>query len=183
MSDFFGKLKSGAGKVAFEADKMTRLNRAKGDQEKLKNQIQVQYSKLGELYYQQHATIGVTGQAYDDICQAIVDLEQQVERKGEDIQRISADVYAQPGTQPVPQPMNAPQYNPPPVQPQFTPTPPPAPFTPPAGQVQFTPPPDQGQFMPPLPPVQAAAATKFCSNCGKEMPSAAKFCPDCGQKM
>jgi hypothetical protein len=49
MSDFFGKLKSGAGKVAFEADKMNRLNRAKGDLEKSKNQIQAQYMKLGEM--------------------------------------------------------------------------------------------------------------------------------------
>jgi hypothetical protein len=37
MSDFFGKLKSGAGKVAFEAEKMNRLNRAKGELEKIKS--------------------------------------------------------------------------------------------------------------------------------------------------
>jgi hypothetical protein len=51
MSDFFGKLKSGAEKVAFEAEKMNRLNRAKGELEKIKNQIQAQYAKLGEMYY------------------------------------------------------------------------------------------------------------------------------------
>ena len=93
MSDFFGKIKSGAGKVAFEAEKMNRLNRAKGDLEKIKNQIQAQYLKLGEMYYNQRLTASVTGPAYDEICQAIVNLEHQVESKNEDIQRINAEIY------------------------------------------------------------------------------------------
>jgi hypothetical protein len=153
MSDFFGKLKSGAGKVAFEAEKMNRLNHAKSDLDKVKNQIQAQYTKLGEMYYTQHATMGVTGPAYDEICQAIVDLEQQAEAKNEDIQHINAENYTPPGAQPVSAPA---QYS-------STPT-----------STQVTPPPT---------PVQNAAATKFCPNCGKEMPIAAKFCPDCGTKM
>ena len=36
MPDLFGKLKSGANKVAFEADKLARVNRAQGESEKLK---------------------------------------------------------------------------------------------------------------------------------------------------
>ncbi len=78
MSDFFGRLKSGAGKVAFEAEKMARLNKAKGELERIKNQIHAEYAKLGELYYQQHLTSGVTGVAFDEICQAIASLEQHV---------------------------------------------------------------------------------------------------------
>lgn len=164
MSDFFGRIKSGAGKVAFEADKMNRLNRAKGDLEKIKNQIQAQYTKLGELYYTQRAALGVSGPAYDEICQAVVHLEHQVAAKGEDIQRINAENYVQPGAQPTPQPTY-----PPPVQ---------------AAPTQYTPPPVPTQFTPPpAAPVQDAAATKVCPNCGKEMPLAAKFCPDCGTKM
>jgi hypothetical protein len=167
MSDFFGKLKSGAGKVAFEADKMNRLNRTKGELEKIKNQIQAQYLKLGEMYYNQRATMGLTGPAYDEICQAIVDLEHQVESKNEDIQRISAETYAPQGAQHTPQPVY-------PGPAQYTSTPVPT---------QFPPPPDPTQFTPPPAPVQNAATTKFCPNCGKEMPVAAKFCPDCGTKM
>jgi hypothetical protein len=152
MSDFFGKLKSGAGKVAFEADKMNRLNHAKGDLEKIKSQIQAQYSKLGEMYYTQRTTMGVTGPAYDEICQAVADLEHQAAAKNDDIQRISAEVYAQPGAQPAAAPVQ-------------TAVPAPAPYTPPPA------------------PVAPAATSKFCPNCGKEMPLAAKFCPDCGTKM
>jgi hypothetical protein len=166
MSDFFGKLKSGAGKVAFEADKMTRLNRAKGDLEKVKSQIQAQYLKLGEMYYHQRASVGVSGPAYDEICQAIVDLDHQTDSKNEDIQRINAETYAPQGAQPAPQPVSAP------VQYPSTPAP-----------TQFTPPPAPTQYTPPPAPAQAAAATKFCPNCGKEMAVAVKFCPDCGTKV
>lgn len=157
MSDFFGKLKSGAEKVAFEAEKMNRLNRAKGELEKLKSQVQVQYTKLGETYYSQRETVGVTGPAYDEICQEIMSLVSQIESKNNDIQRIDAEVYAPHVAQPAAQPVSAA------VQPQ------PAPTT--------------TQSTSPSAAAPAAARTKFCPNCGKEMPVETKFCPDCGTKM
>jgi hypothetical protein len=140
MSDFFGKLKSGAGKVAFEAEKMNRLNHAKGDLEKIKGLIQAQYNKLGEMYYTQRSTVGVSGPAYDEICQAIVDLEHQVECKNDDIQRINAENYLQPGTQPPAQPVA------PPVQYASAP----------AATAKFCP--NCGKEIP--------AAVKFCPDCG-----------------
>ncbi len=157
MSDFFGKLKSGAGKLAFEAEKMNRLSQAKSDLEKGKIQVQAQYAKLGELYYTQRGNSGVTGPAFDEICQAIMDLDQQVELKNEEVQRINAEIYSPQMSQPTPQTASAP------VQSVSTPSP--------------------VQSASPSAPVAAAAATKFCPNCGKEMPVQAKFCPDCGNKM
>ena len=157
MSDFFGKLKSGAGKVAFEAEKMNRLNRAKGDLEKIKSQVQVQYAKLGEMYFHQRGTVGVTGSAYDEICQEIMNLESQVETKNNDIQRINAEVYTPQGTQPAVQPTS--------------------------GLVQSPSTSVPTQSTPPPAPAPAAATTKFCPNCGKEMPLETKFCPDCGTKV
>jgi hypothetical protein len=157
MSDFFGKLKSGAGKVAFEAEKMNRLNRAKGDLEKVKNQIQAQYMKLGEMYYTQRGTTGVTGSVFDELCQAIMNLEHQVESKNEDIQRISAEIYSPQVAQPTAQPVSGP------------------------AQSQPTPAPTQTTTA--SAPAPAAATTKFCPNCGREMPVETKFCPDCGTKV
>ncbi len=157
MSDFFGKLKSGAGKVAFEADKMSRVSRANGEMEKIKSLIQAQYNKLGQLYYTQRGTVGVTGSAYDEICQEIENLEHQVESKSEEIQRINADVYTPQGTQTTAQPAAVPVQTP--TAPISTPS------TSPSGSVA------------------AAATTKFCPNCGTEMPVATKFCPNCGTKV
>jgi hypothetical protein len=157
MSDFFGKLKTGADKMAFEADKMSRLSRAKSDLEKIKMLVQTQYSKLGELYYNQRGTAGVTGPAFDEICQAIMDLDQQIESKNAEIQRISVEIYSPHVTQPTPQPVSGP------VESVSTSNP-----------IQST------TSSTPMP---AVATTKFCPNCGKEMPVATKFCPDCGTKM
>jgi hypothetical protein len=157
MSDFFGKLKSGAEKVAFEAEKMNRLNRAKGDLEKLKNQIQAQFTKLGEMYYNQRENTGVTGPAYDDICQSIADLDKQVDAKNEDIQRIGAEVFTPQGTQPQPQPAPSPQS----TTAELSPT----------------------ETTPASPPTSPVAAAKFCPNCGTEIPPETKFCPECGTKI
>lgn len=153
MSDFFGKLKSGAGKVAFEADKLARLNKAKGDLERVKDQIRAQYAKLGEMYYTQRSTTGVTGPAYDEICQVIVDLEEQVKSKSEEVQRINAEAYTPQGGQATAQPVSGQ-----------------APVTPPAVQ-------------PPVTPEAAPATAKFCPNCGKEVQAGVKFCPDCGANL
>ena len=159
MSDFFGKLKSGAEKVAFEAEKMNRLNHAKGELEKLKSQIQAQYSKLGEMYFTQHETTGVTGPVYDEICQAIQDLQVQVESKNADIQRINAEVYSPQGAQPAPQPA---------TQPVAAPT-----------QAATS----EMQAPPTAAPSPSAATTKFCTNCGSQIPAETKFCPNCGTKV
>lgn len=160
MSDFFGKLKSGAGKVAFEADKLNRLNRAKAELDQLKKQIDGKYLKLGDLYYHQRAAMNLTGPAFDEICQAIVDLEQKVAFKNDDIQKINAEAYVVPGQ-------------------------PAAPVAPAAasGPVQFVPPSEPAPVQPVAAPVQEAPATKFCTNCGREMATTVKFCPDCGTKM
>lgn len=157
MSDFFGKLKSGAGKVAFEAEKMNRLNRAKGELEKIKGQIQAQFAKLGQMYYTQRETSGVTGPGFDEICLAVKDLEQQVVSKNDEIQRINADVYAPQGAQPAAQPVPSPT----------TGAPVPAP----------------SQAMSPAAAAPAAVTSKFCPNCGTQIPPDTKFCPNCGTKV
>jgi hypothetical protein len=162
MSDFFGKLKSGAGKVAFEADKMGRLNKAQGELGQIKRQIEAHYNKLGELYYHQFVSQEGETPAFAEICAQIADLERQIGVKNEDIQRITAEVYNAPGTvAAAPQP----------------PAPIPAAPVPPAA---VSPAPG---FFEAAPEVAAPPQTKFCTNCGKEMAAAVKFCPDCGNKM
>jgi uncharacterized protein YjbJ (UPF0337 family) len=159
MSDFFGKIKSGAGKVAFEAEKMNRLNHAKGELEKIKSQIQAQYSKLGEMYFTQRETMGVTGPAYDEICQAIKDLQLQVESKNADIQRINTEVYTPQGAATSPQPTTQPVSSPT----QAAPTP--------------------MQSAPTTASTPSVVAAKFCMNCGTQIPADTKFCPNCGTKV
>ena len=96
MSDFFGKLKSGAGKVAFEAEKMAKTNKAQGELGQLKRQIEAQYLKLGDLYYHHFINQAADVPDFGEICQQISGLEQQVGLKTEELQRISAETYGTP---------------------------------------------------------------------------------------
>jgi membrane protease subunit (stomatin/prohibitin family) len=177
MSDFFGKLKSGAGKVAFEAEKMNRLNRARGELEKIKSQVQAQFMKLGELYYNQRGTVGVTGTAYDEICQEIMSLESQSETKNNDIQRINAEVYSPQVTPPAGQAIQGS------AQSQSIPTPTQSTAQPATVPPMSAPASTSTQPAPSAVPAPAAAMRKFCPNCGKELSMETKFCPDCGAKV
>ena len=157
MPDFFGKLKSGAEKVAFEADKMARLNHAQGEVGKVKRQIEAQYMKMGQLVYQQHVNQGAEDPEVNEICQSINELEKEMAEKQAVVQRIDAETYSEQGE------------------------PKPAPAAPPVS------PEPMADAVPPAPSVDAvstpAPETKFCTNCGKEMPIMTKFCPECGQRM
>lgn len=161
MSDFFGKLKSGAGKVAFDADKMARVNRAKGEVSKLKGQIDALLLKLGEVTYNQFTNPGAAAPDITELCQNITDLNHQMAAKNEEVQRINAETYAPAGAQ-APAAVQA------------------APAPAPAASVQ---PPAPAAAAPVEPAPATAAQTKFCPNCGKEMAVTVKFCPDCGNKM
>jgi len=93
MSDFFGKIKSGAGKVAFEAERANHLNKAKAELEHLKQQVEELYTKLGQIYYNQHRTLGVTGPAFDQVCMDIDELEKQITNQNAEIEQIANEVY------------------------------------------------------------------------------------------
>lgn len=160
MSDFFGKLKSGAGKVAFEADKMARLNKAQNEQGATKRKIEEQYHKLGELYYQGYTSQQLDNPEFASICGLIADLQAQVTAKDEEVQRIHAETYSPPGAAPAPSPLA-------PIEP-IAAAAAPAPLPVPA---------------PAEAPAPEAPQKRFCTNCGKEVPAGVKFCPDCGTKM
>ena len=184
MADFFGKLKSGAGKVAFDADKAVRVNRVQGEKGQLKKQIEALFMKLGEMTYQRFVKQEPESPAFAEMCQNIAELERQVKAKDEEIQKINAEVFA-------PQAAPAPAAPAPAAQAPAQPAPAPvsaAPVAPPTPMAS-TPAPDMPAVVPPVPMPEAAAApatqpqTKFCPNCGKEMALTVKFCPDCGTKM
>jgi uncharacterized coiled-coil protein SlyX len=153
MPDLFGKLKGGAEKVAFEADKMARLNRARGEVDQVKRQIESLYTKLGEMYYQQFAHPAAEGPAYDEVCQNIAELEGKLSEKQAEVQHINAESYGTQAAQPA------------------------APA--PEAAVEAAAPAAAAGAAPP----EAVPQTRFCPNCGQELTSAVKFCTNCGAKL
>ena len=207
MADFFGRIKSGAGKAAFEVEKMGRVNKAQWELNGIRSEIDSLKMRLGDIVYQQFINPVDPAPAFEGLCQQIQQMEMQAAAKADEIQRINADVYIDKTAAPV-QPA-APYGQPPqqgyyapgqpqapytPVQPQGYAPVPPAPYAPVQTGAPFGPGPVSGetpvQGMPPMPeqaPVtpapEAAPVAKFCTNCGKPVPAGMKFCPECGNKM
>jgi zinc-ribbon domain len=132
---------------------MACLNRARGEVDQVKRQIEALYTKLGEMYYQQYAHPSAESLAYDESCQNIAGLEDKLNEKQAEVQRISADSYAPQGGQPAaPAPVDAAEVS-----------------APVAAASAVAP--------------EAAPQARFCPNCGQELTAAVKFCANCGAKL
>lgn len=96
MSDIFGRLKSGAGKVAKEADKAAHVKRIEFDIGGLKKQIEGLYTKLGELTYKSIASKEPQSSEVTDICAKINNLKEQISLKEDEIKKIQSDAEKPP---------------------------------------------------------------------------------------
>ncbi|MCX6649258.1 MAG: zinc ribbon domain-containing protein [Candidatus Bathyarchaeota archaeon] len=158
MSGFFDKVKSGAGKVAFEADKVGDVKKAQFDIMNLKKQIEGSYTKLGEMSYRRYVATGQEAPEFAEVCQAIVQVEQKIAAKEEEIKQINARVYQS-------------------ATPQQTYSAPPTTYAPPPS---YSAPQQQYNAPPPPPPQQGG---KFCPSCGTPVNDTTKFCSNCGAKV
>jgi len=96
MDDFLGKLKSGADKLAFEAEKLGKQAEAKADVESLRFSLQSKYAELGKQYYSQRNSGGVADSAVEALCKEIAEMEAKVEARNEELKAISNEAYAEP---------------------------------------------------------------------------------------
>ncbi len=100
MSDIFGKLKTGAGKVAHEADKTAHIKRIEMQIGSTNKQIEDQYQKLGEIIYDAR----VKGEPEDpevaNIQTKITDLKQLIAAKEQEIKDIKEDKVVTPTAAP-----------------------------------------------------------------------------------
>lgn len=154
MSDFLGKIKSGAGRVAFEADKLVDVKRIEIEIGNLKRQKEALHTKLGEMTYRSYINKEPESREVAEVCQSISKLEQQIGEKEEEIKRINAGTFSSKGG----------------------PSPTPVPST---TITQVEPPPVASQTTSATPSRQI----NYCTNCGKEVAVTNKFCPYCGTKM
>jgi len=91
MSDIFGKLKTGAGKVAHEADKAAHVKRIEFDIGQLKKQIESHYQRLGELTYRSKVNNEIESPEVVNIGAKITDLMKQISQKEDEIKKINEE--------------------------------------------------------------------------------------------
>jgi len=92
MSNIFGKLKSGAGKVAQEAKEAAQVKKIELDIGGLKKQIETQYHQLGEMTYQSSINNTPLNPESANIIAKVTNLFEQIRLKEEEIKKISAEI-------------------------------------------------------------------------------------------
>ncbi|MCJ7632176.1 zinc ribbon domain-containing protein [Candidatus Bathyarchaeota archaeon] len=91
MSDILGKLKSGAEKVAEKIDETVDVQRIQMQIHSLKNQIEEQYQKLGQMTYDSNLKNESTNPEAAGIIAKITELKQQIVANEEEIKNRKED--------------------------------------------------------------------------------------------
>jgi hypothetical protein len=89
MSDILGRIKTGAGKVAKEADRVTHVKRIELDISSIKKQIENHYQKLGEIAYKSSVNKEPENPEATEIIAKINELNEQIKVKEEEIKKIN----------------------------------------------------------------------------------------------
>ncbi|MDQ1280168.1 MAG: zinc ribbon 2 protein [Thermoproteota archaeon] len=91
MSDIFGKIKSGAGKIAREADNAIDSKRIEMQIGSIKNQIDDLYRKLGQLTYDSSVKKELENPEVAGVIAKVTELKQLIASKEEEIKNIKED--------------------------------------------------------------------------------------------
>jgi ribosomal protein S27AE len=98
MDDFLGKLKSGANKVAFEAEKLGKQADIKSQMESIRITLQANMPNWASNITNQRTAGAAVDPGVDELCKAIADLEAKLAAKNAELQGITGQVY-QPDTE------------------------------------------------------------------------------------
>lgn len=193
MSSILDQIRSGAGKAAFEAEKLRKVTAIRSEIRSLKNDVEEALLRAGQVAFQLHQSNAVTQPQLQEACARVDALQAQIAAREREIERVQSETYQEPKA--------GPQYG------HLCPNghgelPAGARFCPECGAegIYVSPPvgtscsecgaaiPPEAQFCPscgtPVPgpatdsPVSPAGTT--CPTCGTPLVSGARFCPECG---
>jgi RNA polymerase subunit RPABC4/transcription elongation factor Spt4 len=161
MPGFFDKIKSGADKAAFEADRLRRVTQAQSALNKLKGELTTHTTAIGTRAVELYDSGALAVPELQELCQQMDGLRQQIADQQGEIERIRQEKAPEaPGAAPAP--TAAPAGRPCPNCNAEVP----------AG-VKFCP--NCGSK------VDVAPAQIACPNCGATVPAGSRFCPECGK--
>jgi hypothetical protein len=160
MPGFFDKLKSGADKAAFEADRLLRLNQAQSAVRTAQRELEAEILELGKQALALYDAGTLTQAELLAICPKIDAKRQDVSAKEAEVERIRQDKPPEAGAP-------AAGLAEEPSEPLQTAPP------------QAVPEPEQ---VPPQ-PAMPVAGERTCPNCGAALPDDVRFCPECGTRV
>jgi hypothetical protein len=160
MPGFFDKLKSGADKAAFEADRLLRVNQAQSALKALQRELETEVAELGQQAVALYENGTLTQPELLALCPKIDAKRQAIAAQEAEVERIRQEKPPEAGAPTPEQPPEA------------------------AAPAQKGP----SQVVPTAPeqPPQAAGPTpqgRTCPNCGTSLPDDVRFCPECGTRV
>lgn len=96
MSELFDRFRSTAGKAAFEAEKLRRVNAMQSEIRPLKSEIDRAYYELGQLAYALYGRGEINQSGLQTACNRLQALHQEIEAKEQMIDQIREEVYVDP---------------------------------------------------------------------------------------
>ena len=162
MDNFLGRIRSGAGKAAFEADKMRRVNAVQSKIKSLHKESEKAYCQIGRVAYGLYGDGRITQPELKNVCDQMAGLQAQIATHEQEIAAIRTEEFVGP------QAAVSPQYG------RICPN----------GHGVISPQDNFCQtcgakaiFVPPPAPANASV----CPNCSAPLAADARFCASCGQ--
>jgi len=96
MSSVFSRIRSGASKAAFEADKLRRIASVQSVIKSLKEEITQAFSRAGYVASDLHRTGRITQPELREACERIASLQAQIAAREREIETIRSQAYVEP---------------------------------------------------------------------------------------
>ena len=93
LSSFFGKLRSGASRTAYEANKIARVKKVEGEIAQIRKQIDQFQERLGEVTYLEYIHKEPQGQDAIDYIEQITILEEKLVTELAEMENIQAETF------------------------------------------------------------------------------------------
>jgi len=155
----WGSVRQGAGKLAFEADKLVRIKKQEGLISDANKEIQTKLTALGEVALSLYRGGALNQPQVAAIAAEIAQIEQRIAQLQAELEAIRAEEWVDPAAQaaPPPPPVSAQTYYSQPLAPAA-----------------------QSGEQPPAPPQEEV---RRCANCGAPLSPTAVFCSECGARV
>jgi|MudIll2142460700_1097286.scaffolds.fasta_scaffold1101718_1 RNA polymerase subunit RPABC4/transcription elongation factor Spt4 len=163
MPSLFDKIKSGADKAAFEADRLRRVNQAQGVLSKLKGELATQVTAIGTRAVELYDAGAMTQPELQELFQQLDSLRQQVADQQAEVEQMRQEKAPE---APAAAPTLAAASAGHPCPNCSADVPPGVKFCPNCGSK-----------------IEVAPAQLTCPSCGATVPGGSRFCPECGKTL